>query len=531
MKEETVRAIREGNTALGIEFGSTRIKAVLVDGERTPVASGAYEWENRYENGYWTYSEEEITKGLQACYAALAADVLERYGIELTTIGAIGVSAMMHGYLAFGREGNLLVPFRTWRNNTAAPAAGRLSKAFRFHVPARWSVAHFYQAVLNGEPHVKDIVSLTTLAGYAHWRLTGKKVLGIGDASGMFPVDGAGRYHAGMLETFQKLLSERGVALDVREILPEILTAGERAGTLTEEGARLLDPTGKLRAGIAFCPPEGDAGTGMVATNSVKKRTGNVSAGTSVFAMIVLERGLKRPYEEIDLVATPAGDAVAMVHCNNCTSDINAWVNLFGEFAALSGTKLSKSELFDLLFSAADKGEKDCGGLLSYNCVSGEDITKIEAGRPLFVRTPESRFTLANFMRAQLYSAFAALRTGCEVLFCEEGVKLDSVTAHGGIFKTDRVAQSVLAAALGVPVTVLKTAGEGGAWGMALLADFMLQKRKDERLEDYLAKRVFCGQAGAALAPDPADFAGYEAFAKRYEEGLPVVREAVRSVK
>lgn len=531
MERNTKKMVESGRTALGIEFGSTRIKAILVDEDNLPIASGSHEWENRLENGIWTYSLDDIRVGLQDCYAKMAEDVKNKYGVTLTTIGAIGFSAMMHGYMVFDREDNLLVPFRTWRNNNAAYAADRLTELFDYHIPARWSVAHLYQAILNGEQHVKDIAFQTTLEGYVHWKLTGKKIIGIGEASGMFPVDPVTKqYDAAMLKKFNELVAGK-IPFKVEEVLPEILLAGEDAGRLTEEGAKFLDPTGNLKYGIPLCPPEGDAGTGMVATNSIKKRTGNVSAGTSVFAMIVLEKGLSKPYPEIDLVTTPVGDLVGMVHCNNCTSDINGWVGMFGEFAALAGVELPKWKLFDLLYFEAEKGDKDCGGLLSYNYVSNEHVTKVDAGRPLFVRTSEGKMNLANFMRAHLYSAFGALKVGCDIMLKEEGVKLDSITGHGGLFKTERVGQSFLAAALGVPVTVMKTAGEGGAWGMAILANYLITKRKNETLEEYLDERVFAGQEGVTLPPDPADIAGFEEFTKRYIDGLPIVREAVHSLK
>lgn len=524
--------ILQGKTALGIEFGSTRIKAVLIDENHTPIASGSHEWENRYENGIWTYSLDDIWTGVRHCYAELAEDVKKKYDVTLTKVGAIGFSAMMHGYMVFDKEGKLLVPFRTWRNNNAAPAADKLTELFNYHIPARWSIAHLYQAILNGEEHVKDITFQTTLEGYIHWMLTGKKVIGIGEASGMFPIDIATKkYHPEMVEKFNRLIEPYNLPFKLEDILPEILTAGENAGYLTEEGARLLDPTGNLQAGAPFAPPEGDAGTGMVATNAVKVRTGNVSAGTSVFAMIVLEKELSKVYPEIDLVTTPSGDLVGMVHCNNCTSDINGWVNLFDEFAKLAGISLDKNSLYETLYRNTEKGDKDCGGLLAYNCVSNENITEIDAGRPLFVRTPESRFNLANFFRAHLYSCFGALKVGCDIMLKEEGVKLDCITGHGGLFKTERIGQSYLAAAINAPVTVMKTAGEGGAWGMAILANYVVKKAEGEELADYLANKVFAGQEGITLAPDPADVAGFEEFSKRYVAGLPIVREAVKSME
>ena len=528
---EIANIIADGKTALGIEFGSTRIKAVLVDDHNTPIASGSHDWENRHIGNIWSYTLDDILGGLQDAYASLARDVKEKYNVTLQTVGAIGISAMMHGYMVFDRDNNLLVPFRTWRNNTAAEAGEKLTKLFGYHIPARWSVAHLYQAILDGEPHVKDIVYQTTLEGYVHWLLTGEKVIGIGEASGMFPVDPVTKqYNARMLKQFNKLVGGK-VPFKLEDILPKILLAGEDAGTLTEAGAKLLDPSGNLKAGIPLCPPEGDAGTGMVATNAVKKRTGNVSAGTSVFAMIVLEKELSKPYPEIDLVTTPVGDLVGMVHCNNCTSDLNGWINMFGEFAELLGVEIPKPKLYDLLYRNSERGDKDCGGLLSYNYVSNEQITQVEHGRPLFVRKADSNFSLANFMRCHLYSAFGALKVGCDIMLREEGVGLDRITGHGGLFKTEHVGQSYLAAAINAPVTVMKTAGEGGAWGMAILANYMAQREGKETLEDYLENRVFKGQEGVTLSPDPADVAGFEAFAKRYVEGLPIVREAVKSME
>ncbi len=528
---ETKQLIELGRTALGIEFGSTRIKAVLVDETNKPIASGSHEWENRHIGHIWSYTLEDIITGLQGSYADMARDVKEKYGVTLTTVGAIGISAMMHGYMVFDKNDKLLVPFRTWRNNTAAYAGDRLTELFHYHIPARWSIAHLYQAILDGEEHVKDITFQTTLEGYVHWLLTGKKVIGIGEASGMFPVDPVTKqYDKEMLEKFNDLVKGK-IPFKVESVLPEILVAGEDAGRLTEQGAKILDPTGNLKYGIPLCPPEGDAGTGMVATNSIKKRTGNVSAGTSVFAMIVLEKELSKPYPEIDLVTTPVGDLVGMVHCNNCTSDLNAWVGMFGEFAKLLGVDIPRWKLYDTLYFESEKGDKDCGGLLAYNYVSNEHVTNVEHGRPLFVRTANGNFNLANFMRTHLYSAFGALKVGCDIMLKEEGVKLDRITGHGGLFKTERVGQSYLAAAINAPVTVMKTAGEGGAWGMAILANYLIRKKKDESLETYLDESVFAGQEGVTLAPDPADVAGFEAFGDRYVAGLPIVREAVHSLK
>ena len=517
-----------GKTALGIEFGSTRIKAVLVDETHQPIAMGTHDWENRLENNIWTYSLEDIWGGLQDCYAALAADVKKSYGVVLTSIGAIGFSAMMHGYMAFDKDDRLLVPFRTWRNTITEHSSRVLTELFGFNIPQRWSISHLYQAILNGEEHVKDVAFFTTLAGYVHYRLTGQKVLGIGDAAGMFPIDSdTCDYNAGMIEKFDALVAGKGYPWKLGEILPKVLTAGESAGVLTKEGAELLDPTGVLQAGIPLCPPEGDAGTGMVATNSVAARTGNVSAGTSIFGMVVMERDLSRVHEEIDMVTTPDGKPVAMVHCNNCTSDLNAWVNLFREFGETFGLKLGTNELYGALYRSALEGDKDCGGLLAYNYFSGEPVLGFEAGRPLFARTPDAKFTLSNFMRTHLYSALATLKIGLDILLKEEKAEVDSITGHGGLFKTPVVGQSMLAAAIDAPVTVMDTASEGGPWGMAVLAAYMLERQDGESLSDYLAQRIFKGQSGTTIRPDPADVAGFDAFIEKYKACLPAERGAV----
>ena len=520
--------IEQGRTILGIELGSTRIKAVLIDEKHELLASGGCAWENRLENGVWTYSMEDVIGGLQSCYAALAQDVSQRYGAKLTTFGAIGVSAMMHGYLAFDAQDRLLVPFRTWRNTMTAEAAKELTELFRFNIPQRWSVAHLRQAMLSREPHVPEIRFMTTLAGYVHFLLTGERVLGVGDASGMFPIDSAtGDYDAALLERFDEHCAGERLPWKLGEILPRVLRAGEAAGTLTEAGARLLDPSGTLQAGIPLCPPEGDAGTGMTATNSVAPRTGNVSAGTSVFAMVVLEKPLQRVHPEIDLVTTPSGEAVAMAHCNNCTSDLNAWVNLFEEFANSFGMKIDKNELFSVLYNKALEGDADCGGLLAYNYFSGEGITAFDEGRPLFARTPDAKFNLANFMRVHLFTALGALKDGLDILLKEEGVQIDKMYGHGGLFKTPVVGQRIMAAAIDTPVSVMETAGEGGAWGIALLAAYMAQKEEGESLADYLSKRVFGGQEGVTEDPVPADVEGFDRFLKRYNEGLAIERAAV----
>ncbi|MEW5868741.1 MAG: FGGY-family carbohydrate kinase [Chloroflexota bacterium] len=532
MNPNDQKAIESGRTFLGVEFGSTRIKAVLIGEDHTPIASGSHEWENRYENGVWTYSLEDVWTGLQESYRKLSNEVIEKYNIPLKTIGSIGFSAMMHGYMAFDKGGKLLVPFRTWRNTMTGQAAKELTDLFQFNIPQRWSIAHLYQAILNGEAHVKDISFQTTLAGYVHWKLTGQKVLGVGEASGMFPIDSkTNDYDECKIELFNERLEAENIQWKLQGILPKVLLAGEAAGVLTEEGARLLDPMGQLQAGIPLCPPEGDAGTGMVATNSVAERTGNVSAGTSVFAMIVLEKGLSKVYPEIDMVTTPTGKPVAMVHSNNCTSDLNAWVDLFQEFTQALGVEISESKLYEMLYQKALTGDADCGGLLSYNYFSGEHITHLEEGRPLFVRTPESRFTLSNFMRAHLFSALGALKIGLDILFEQEQVKIDQILGHGGFFKTEGVGQKIMAAAMKVPVSVMETAGEGGAWGIALLASYMLQKTENESLEDYLSNRVFSKENSATIAPDPRDVEGFLAFMERYKKGLMIERAAVNAMK
>ena len=526
--QRRIACLTEGRTVLGIEFGSTRIKAVLIDETHEPIAVGSHDWENRLENKIWTYSLEDIWNGLRDSYRNMAEAVERQYGVPLTRIGAMGFSGMMHGYMAFDEEGNLLVPFRTWRNTMTGEASQRLSDEFGFQIPQRWSIAHLYQAILNGEDHVERIAYLTTLAGYIHWKLTGEKVLGIGEASGMFPIDSEQKdYDAGMLEKFDALVARKGYPWKIREILPEVLTAGEEGGILTEEGAALLDETGALEPGVRLCPPEGDAGTGMTATDSVAKRTGNVSAGTSVFSMVVLEKPLSALYPQIDTVTTPCGDPVAMVHCNNCTSDLNAWVGLFSEFADLLGVKTDMGQLFSLLYRKALEGEPDCGGLMAYNYFSGEHITGFEEGRPLFLRCPDSRFDLADFMRSHLYAALGTLKVGMDILLKEEKVKIDRITGHGGLFKTPQVGQKILAAALNAPVSVMETAGEGGAWGIALLAAYMLYREEGESLDAYLKARVFAERKAVCAEPDARDVDGFERFIERYRQCLPVERAAV----
>lgn len=514
-----VQAIESGDVTLGIEYGSTRIKAVLIDASHEVLAIGTHDWENSLTDGYWTYPKSELDAGIAATYASLKEDCRSRYGVVPHRLGALGVSAMMHGYLPFDEEGKLLVPFRTWRNTTTARAARELSREFSFHIPERWSVSHVYQAILDQEPHVPRIAHLTTLAGYAHWRLTGEWALSVGDASGMFPIDARTHgYDASMLERFDAMVSEKGVSWKLEDLLPRVLLAGECAGHLTEEGARFLDPTGELESGCPVCPPEGDAGTGMIATNSVSPRTGNVSAGTSVFSMVVLEHPLKdatRP--EIDLVTTPSGDPVAMVHCNNCSSDLNEWVSLLVEYGKLMGA--SGDDVYRRLFELALKGEPDCGGIVSVPFVSGETVVGVETGRPLVMRTPGAHLDLANFMRASIMSCFAALALGNEALR-EEGVAIDRLYAHGGLFKTPVVAQRLLAAALEAPVTVMETAGEGGAWGQAVAAAYMLRREEGQSLSDYLSREVFGSIASTTRNPDTTDVEGFRAFLNSFRSAL-----------
>ena len=529
-KEEIKKTIEEGKAVLGIEFGSTRIKAVLIDEDKSPIASGSYDWENQLVDNIWTYSMEKIQNGLQGCYQDLVKDVEAKYNVKLTKFAALGVSAMMHGYLAFDENDELLVPFRTWRNTITQGAADELTDVFQYNIPQRWSIAHLYQAILNQEPHVSKVRFITTLSGYLHWKLTGERVLGIGDAAGMFPIDSSIRdYHPKMLSQFDELIRENEYPWKIEEILPKVLCAGEKAGTLTEAGARLLDESGTLKGGIPMCPPEGDAGTGMTATNSVTVRTGNVSAGTSVFAMLVLENELKGVHREIDMVTTPAGDPVAMVHCNNCTSDLNAWVGLFAEFLETMGMDVDRNQLYGTLYRKAMEGEADGGGLLSYGYLSGEHITGFEEGRPMFVRTPDSRFNLANFMRVNLYTALGALKTGMDILKREEGVQSDRIMGHGGLFKTKGAGQQIMADAMEIPVAVMETAGEGGAWGIALLAAFM-QEKNGRTLDQYLAEAVFQDSEISVLNPEEEGVAGYRSFMERYTKGLSIERAAVENM-
>lgn len=532
MKSDAKSTIETGRAILGIEFGSTRIKAVLIDQENKPIAQGSHEWENQLNDGLWTYSIEAIWHGLQDCYSDLRANVKKQYDTEIETLAAIGVSAMMHGYMAFNEKEEILVPFRTWRNTNTAQAAVELSELFVYNIPLRWSISHLYQAILNNEEHVKDIQYITTLAGYIHWQITGEKVLGIGDASGMLPIDPETKnYSAEMIKKFDHLIAPKGYSWELPSILPKVLLAGENAGFLTPEGANKLDTSGHLKSGIPVCPPEGDAGTGMVATNAVKQRTGNVSAGTSSFSMIVLEKDLSKPYEVIDMVTTPDGSLVAMVHCNNCTSDLNAWIGLFKEYQELLGVPVDMNEVYGKLYNNALKGDADCGGLLAYNYISGEPITGLAEGRPLFVRSANDKFNLANFIRAHLHASVGVLKIGNDILFNEEKVKVDRITGHGGLFKTKGVGQRILAAAINSPISVMETAGEGGAWGIALLGSYLVNNTKQQPLADFLDEAVFAGDAGVEVSPTEEDVAGFNTYIKNYKTGLGIEEAAVRYKK
>ena len=529
MKSDAKSTIETGKAILGIELGSTRIKAVLIDQENKPIAQGNHTWENQLVDGLWTYSIEAIWSGLQDCYADLRSNVKNLYGIEIENLATIGVSAMMHGYMPFNAKEEILVPFRTWRNTNTGRAAAALSDLFVYNIPLRWSISHLYQAILDNEAHVKDIDFLTTLAGYVHWQLTGEKVLGIGDASGMLPIDPATHnYSAEMVAKFDKLIAPNQYNWTLQDILPKVLSAGESAGVLTPEGSKKLDASGHLKAGIPVCPPEGDAGTGMVATNAVKQRTGNVSAGTSSFSMIVLEKELSKPYEMIDMVTTPDGSLVAMVHCNNCTSDLNAWVNLFKEYQELLGIPVDMNEIYSKLYNIALTGDADCGGLLSYNYISGEPVTGLAEGRPLFVRSANDKFNLANFMRSHLYASVGVLKIGNDILFNEEKIKVDRITGHGGLFKTKGVGQRILAAAINSPISVMETAGEGGAWGIALLGSYLVNNEKKQSLADFLDEKVFVGDAGIEVSPTAEDVAGFNTYIENYKAGLPIEEAAVK---
>ncbi len=521
-------AIDLTQTALGIEFGSTRIKAVLIDYEYTPLISGEYDWENELVDGIWTYAAEEIWRGLQSAYRNLAESFSEKYNQQLTTVGSLGFSAMMHGYLPFDQKGKQLVPFRTWRNTITEESSEKLSELFQFNIPQRWSVSHLYQAILNKEPHVKEIDFLTTLAGYVHWQLTDEKVLGVGEAAGMFPIDSQTiDYNEKMLQQFNQLEENEAFDWELRNILPTVKKAGEQAGVLTEEGAKLLDPTGVLKPGVPLTPPEGDAGTGMVATNSVSAHTGNVSAGTSIFSMVVLEEELLDYYVEIDMVTTPAGKPVAMVHCNNFTSDINAWVRLFKEAMELMGNTVDTGELFTRLYKEALHADEDVGNIVGVNYYSGEPITDFEEGRPLLARMPDSKFTVANFMRAQIYSALATLKLGMDILIKEEEVQVDYLLGHGGFFKTEYVGQQIMADALKVPIAVMETASEGGPWGMAILAAYAADDKGHQTLSDYLDQEVFASQKATTLEPEKLGMKSFDYYMDRYEKMLSVERTAV----
>lgn len=527
----TAEKIRAGKTSLGIEFGSTRIKAVLIDDEYHTIAAGDYGWASHLEDGLWSYTQEEIWTGLQTAYAKMAGDVETAYGEKLTHVGHIGFSAMMHGYLAFDENGELLVPFRTWQNTNTSEAHEKLSELFQYNIPERWSIAHLYQSVLNKEEHVGKVAYFTTLAGYVHWKLTGRKVLGVGDASGMFPIDPTTHtYETAFIDKFDALPEVAAQPWKLEDLLPEPLVAGAPAGELTAEGAKLLDPTGTLQLGITLAPPEGDAGTGMVATNSVRVRTGNVSAGTSIFAMVVLEHKLARLHPEVDLVTTPAGDLAGMSHANNFTSDLNAWVGLFGQFAAAIGQPVDAGTLYGTLFRSAiaDDVDSNCGGLINYPFRSGEFLAGLSEGRPLFARGPEARMSLGNFMRAQLFGAFSPVKIGMDVMTKDEGVAVDSLVGHGGIFTTPKVAQKILATAFDTPIKVMATAAEGGAWGMAVLADYLWHA--DQPLDEYLDSRVFSDAVSTTEEPDTDDVAGFEEFFDRFRKGLPMEHAAIASI-
>ena len=525
------KQISEGNAVLGIEFGSTRIKSVLIDENHCVIASGSHEWENDYQNGIWTYSSDAILSGLQKSYADLKKNVQDEYGITIKKIGALGISAMMHGYLPFDADMNLLVPFRTWRNTITGEAAEKLTQIFSFNMPQRWSLSHLYQAVLNDESHVSSIRYLTTLAGWIHFLLTGKKVLGVGDASGMMPIDSdTCDYDKNMIQAFDQLIAPKNYPWKLKDILPDVLCAGDDAGNLTAEGASLLDPSGDLEAGCPLCPPEGDAGTGMTATNSIRERTGNVSAGTSIFSMIVLEKPMSKVYPEIDIVTTHVGKQVGMVHCNSCTSDINAWISLFREFAEIMGFRTDAGEVFNRLFKKALEGDKDCGGLVSFNYFAGEPVTGLSEGRPMLIRTPDAKMNMANFMRVQIYASLETLKAGMEIMK-RENVSIDEVYGHGGLFKTEGVAQNLLAAAIHAPVTVMETAGEGGAWGIALLAEYRLRRQADESLEDYLRDHVFAGMKKNTVTPDPEDEKGFDSYMEQFLRCIPAQKAAVEGLK
>lgn len=528
---DTKKIILSGETALGIELGSTRIKGVLVDFQGRVLAVGIHDWENSLVDNIWTYSLEDIHNGIRRCYSSLRDEIEKIYGVVLQNIGAIGISAMMHGYMALDKDGNQLAPFQTWRNTNTQKAADELTDLFEFNIPLRWTAAHLYQRILDGEQHVARLDYVATLSAYIHWKLTGKKVIGIGDASGMFPIDSdTHSYDAGMIQKFNTLIEPYGYSWKMEDVFPKVLVAGEHAGVLTEEGAAFLDETGNLRAGIPLCPPEGDAGTGMTATNSVAPRTGNVSAGTSTFAMIVLEKQLSKVYREIDMVTTPTGFSCAMSHANNGTSDLNAWVGIFGKFADLIGVQMNTGKLFEKLYTKSLTGDADCGGLLAYGYYSGENITMLNEGRLAFLRTADSRFNLANFMRVHLYTSLGAVKIGLDILMEDEKVKVERIMGHGGFFKTKGVGQKYLADAVNAPVTVMDTASEGGAWGIALLAAYLVDRRPDEKLEDYLEMRIFKELYGETVMPCTEDAEGFKTFMKHYKSGLAIEKTAIEAM-
>lgn len=524
--------IKDGKTVIGIELGSTRIKAVLIGEDNAPIASGVHDWQNELSDGIWTYSLEAVKNGLQSCFADLMKNVETEYGVKLESAAGFGISAMMHGYLAFDENCSLLVPFRTWRNTITEEAADKLTEEFSFNIPQRWSIAHLYQAILKKEPHVKNIRFMTTLAGYVHFLLTGEKVIGVGDASGIFPIDPKTcDYDSEMISRFDKLTADTELSAKLSDILPKIVPVGEKAGCLTEEGARLLDPTGTFKAGVPFCPPEGDAQTGMAATNSIAPRTGNVSAGTSIFSMIVLEKNLSAVHKEIDIVTTPNGDPVAMVHCNNCTTDLDAWVSMFGGFLKKAGVDMPKGKLYDTLYELAAEGDPDCDRVISYNYYAGEPVTGLQDGRPLLMRSPDSKFTAENLTRSLVYSTIATLKIGMDILTGQESINIDRIYAHGGLFKTPVPSQNILAAALGVDVTLMQSAGEGGAWGIALLAAYMSRENASETLAEFLDKRVFAGMSGSRVSPSQRDTDGINEYMKAYRSGLAAEKAAAEAAK
>lgn len=524
--------IEKGKAILGIELGSTRIKAVLIDQDNRPIESGSHHWENKLIDGIWTYSEDEIWQGIQCCYKNLVDKVYENYGVYIKKLSAIGISGMMHGYLPFDKNNNLIVEFRTWRNNITAEASEKLTTLFDYNIPQRWSIAHLYQEILNGKNYINDINYMTTLAGYIHWKLTGEKVLGIGDASGMFPIDKYKTdFDENMIYQFNEEVRKNDYCLDIKAVLPKVVVAGQEAGKLTKEGVNLLDTSGNLEPGIKLCPPEGDAGTGMIATNTISERTGNVSAGTSVFATIVLENELSKVYKDLDIVTTPDGKFVAMAHSNNCTTDLNAWIKLFKEVLSSFGINLEDDKIYEVLYKKALDGEVECGGLLSYCYHSGEHSTGFSEGRPLFVRNPNSNFNLENFMKVQLYTALAGMKTGLDILMKTEKVKIDKILAHGGFFKTKKVGQKIMASATGVPVYIMETAGEGGAWGIALLASYMVFTQEQEvKLDEFLNNYIFVNSSYEVEKPNIQEVEGFEIFMKRYRDGLVIERAAVENI-